>query len=318
MAARLVLGFILIFISACGSVEKRPEGKKGEVLGTIVKPDEQSGSGVHEVVPTYIPGQEEPLADQKPIPPSPKVGLILGPGAIKTFAHIGVIQEFSRKRIPIHSIAGLEFGALVAGFYAVKGQPFEPEWQLFKIKEDEIIDKQLLTSSIKSKNPEDLRSFFKGSLPKVNANETRIPFTCPIWDLNKNQTLMMTKGPLEDALMTCMSFAPLFRPYKDQWLAAPFELKVTADQLRAQGANLIVYVNVIGEGETIDLQGYEKWLWSLTRGQLRKQLRNVDYVLNVDTSGISFVDYGARKTLVQKGVSAAKSASDEMIKKFGL
>ncbi|MGE3756622.1 MAG: patatin-like phospholipase family protein, partial [Pseudobdellovibrionaceae bacterium] len=256
--------------------------------------------------------------EQKPIPPAPKVGLILGPGAIKAFAHIGVLQEFARKRVQIHSIAGLEFGALIAGFYAVKGQPFEPEWQLFKIKEDDLIGKQLLTSAIKSKNPEDLRGFFASTLPKIDIDETRVPFTCPIWDLNKNQTLMMTRGSLDESLMTCMSFAPLYQPFQDKWIGAAFDLKSTSDQLRSQGANLIIYVNVIGQNENLNLQDYEKWLWSLTQGQLQKQMKGVDYVVNVDTSGIGLADFGARKVLVQKGVQAAKNVADQMIQKFGL
>mgnify|MGYP002358440770 FL=1 len=43
----------------------------------------------------------------KPTPTPPKIGIILGPGAIKTFAHIGVLQELGKNKIPISMIAGL-------------------------------------------------------------------------------------------------------------------------------------------------------------------------------------------------------------------
>lgn len=48
----------------------------------------------------------------------PRVGLVLGGGGARGAAHIGVLKELERLRIPIHAIAGTSMGAIVGGLYA--------------------------------------------------------------------------------------------------------------------------------------------------------------------------------------------------------
>jgi len=49
--------------------------------------------------------------------PRPKVGLALGSGGARGFAHLGVIKVLREEGIPIDLIAGSSMGALVASFY---------------------------------------------------------------------------------------------------------------------------------------------------------------------------------------------------------
>lgn len=48
----------------------------------------------------------------------PRVGVVLGGGGARGFAHIGVLRELERLRIPIACMAGTSAGSLVGGFYA--------------------------------------------------------------------------------------------------------------------------------------------------------------------------------------------------------
>jgi len=48
----------------------------------------------------------------------PRVGLVLGGGGARGAAHIGVLRELERRRIPIDAIAGTSMGAIVGGLYA--------------------------------------------------------------------------------------------------------------------------------------------------------------------------------------------------------
>lgn len=49
----------------------------------------------------------------------PRIGLVLGGGGAKGFAHIGVIEELERRHIPIDVIAGTSMGAVVGSMYAI-------------------------------------------------------------------------------------------------------------------------------------------------------------------------------------------------------
>ncbi len=48
----------------------------------------------------------------------PRVGLVLGGGGARGAAHIGVLKELERMKIPIDAIAGTSMGAIVGGLYA--------------------------------------------------------------------------------------------------------------------------------------------------------------------------------------------------------
>jgi NTE family protein len=53
----------------------------------------------------------------------PRIGLVLGGGGARGVAHIGVLRELERMRIPIDCIAGTSMGALVGGVYASGVEP---------------------------------------------------------------------------------------------------------------------------------------------------------------------------------------------------
>ncbi|MFT5501030.1 MAG: NTE family protein [Woeseiaceae bacterium] len=59
--------------------------------------------------------------------PNPRIGLVLGGGGARGAAHIGVLQELERMRVPIHAIAGTSMGAIVGGLYASGMTPDELE-----------------------------------------------------------------------------------------------------------------------------------------------------------------------------------------------
>jgi len=58
---------------------------------------------------------DQPAAE--PIP-RPRIGLVLGGGGARGAAHIGVLKELERMRIPVDAIAGTSMGAIVGGLYA--------------------------------------------------------------------------------------------------------------------------------------------------------------------------------------------------------
>ena len=57
----------------------------------------------------------------------PRIGLVLGGGGARGAAHIGVLRELEKMRIPIHAIAGTSMGAIVGGLYASGMSPAELE-----------------------------------------------------------------------------------------------------------------------------------------------------------------------------------------------
>lgn len=57
----------------------------------------------------------------------PRIGLVLGGGGARGAAHIGVLQELERQRIPVDAVAGISMGAIIGGLYAAGHSPDELE-----------------------------------------------------------------------------------------------------------------------------------------------------------------------------------------------
>ncbi len=60
----------------------------------------------------------EPPIEKRAQPSRPKIGLALSGGGARGAAHIGVLRELERQRIPIDYIAGTSMGAVIGGLYA--------------------------------------------------------------------------------------------------------------------------------------------------------------------------------------------------------
>ena len=65
-----------------------------------------------------------------------KIVLILGPGLAKSYAHLGVLQELEKEKIPVQAFVGLGWGAIMAAFHlqGVSQGMFWAEWQMRKLQ----------------------------------------------------------------------------------------------------------------------------------------------------------------------------------------
>jgi NTE family protein len=69
-------------------------------------------------LPVAVGAQHEKSTGNTTSSVRPRVGLVLGGGGARGVAHIGVLRELERQRIPIDAIAGTSMGAIVGGLYA--------------------------------------------------------------------------------------------------------------------------------------------------------------------------------------------------------
>jgi NTE family protein len=259
--------------------------------------------------------QEAPLPppqyeDEQPAPPVtttevPRIGLVLGPGAIRSYAHVGVIEELSKLRAPIVAVTGIEMGALVGAIYSNKGQPFDVEWQMMKVKSDDL-DRGSLSN-------------FMGTVFAGNRVESgKVPFACPALNMQKQQVFMMNRGSYAQMLPYCLSFPPWFKPYQNN-VAGVLDLKSAVDYVRSKGATLVVYVNLlegpikVGKGDS-----QTQTLWNLIGHSLDRQKKAADWVIDVPLRDIELNDFKHRRDVLQRGRRAGQQAAAQISQRFGL
>ena len=275
--------------------------------------------------PPAAPTTEAPPPEMTPpkINAIPKIGLILGPGGALTYAHIGVLQELQKQKIPVAGVTGMEWGSAVAALYAQKGLVNEAEWQMTKLKPEVVQQKSLIGSSGKPADWSGLNDFFKAALGNGRVEEGRLPFACASLNITKNQIYVMNRGSYAQLLPYCLAYPPITRPWQGS-VAAVREVKILADHLRARGANYVVFVNVLpppnpNKFVAGDGSGADSIVWTEMASAYWKKMPGVDYALQVfpqyEKPILSFED---RRDILTKGASRSEAQVKKLAERLGL
>ncbi|RSK26921.1 patatin family protein [Bacillus sp. HMF5848] len=142
----------------------------------------------------------------------PKIGLALGSGGARGFAHLGVLRVLRDHQIPVDMIAGSSMGALVAAFYGA-GLDIERLYKLagaFKRKYylDFTVPKM---GFITGKRVKELIRVFTHN---KNIEELDIPIAIVATDLIKAERVVFTKGAISPAVRASISIPGIFIPEK--------------------------------------------------------------------------------------------------------
>jgi NTE family protein len=229
----------------------------------------------------------------------------------------------SRLKIPIFATVGIEWGAPVAALLSSKGQVYDVEWQMFKLKDNELMKKSLIGSSAKSNEVPALKEFFQAAFGRQRVEDFHHPFGCPAYNIAKNQVYMMSRGQVEQLMPYCLPYPPLFKPFNRN-VSAVRELKMAADYLRSQGANYIVFVNVLGrdagrkslvrESET---NSAESVTWSEIASFYAKPQAGIDAMIPVELDSYMVTDFEKRREIMQKGAEVSQKPIENWARKLG-
>jgi NTE family protein len=157
-----------------------------------------------------LPAAAQPAPAPAPAPTTatPRIGLVLGGGGARGFAHVGVLQVLEENRIPVHAVAGTSMGAVVGSLYASGKTPA----QLTTITQ-EIPWTTIFSDEI----PRDRRSFRR----KRDERDVLIDFRISFDD----KGLVLPKGVLrgQDLFLTLAEYLAPARGTQDfDDLAMPF------------------------------------------------------------------------------------------------
>ncbi|MCR2820831.1 patatin-like phospholipase family protein [Lederbergia panacisoli] len=178
---------------------------------------------------------------------APKIGLALGSGGARGFAHLGVLKALKDHSIPIHMIAGSSMGALVGCFYAF-GHDLDQIIKLstaFKRKYylDFTVPKMGFIAGNRVKNLIDL--FMHGK----NLEDLQIPVCVVATDLKTGEKIEFKKGHIASIVRASIAIPGIFIPEKlngrllvDGGVAD----RVPVSSVKKMGADLVISSDVAG------------------------------------------------------------------------
>lgn len=177
-----------------------------------------------------------------------RVGLALGSGGARGWAHLGVLQALREKNIQIECVAGTSMGAVVGAFVAAGREPVLRElaehidwrrlrqffWEISMSRSGLSDGKKLLEETRKL-------------IGVKNFYELALPFRAVATDLNTGAEVVLSTGNLLEAMRASLSIPGVFSPVwvgkrllVDGGLVNPVPVNVA----RAMGAQIVIAVDV--------------------------------------------------------------------------
>lgn len=248
----------------------------------------------------------------------PKIGIIFGPGGARSYAYIGVLRELDKAKIPIHSIAGLEWGALMAALYSVNGKAHEVEWKSSKVPED-FAKKGILSSGSEPRDFSVLDGYLKTMFEDMNVESGKIPFSCITDNLKNFKSMMIFKGSYRDTLGFCMGLPPLTSS-KNGWVSSAMQTRYLIDQMAQRGIDYIVVIDTLTayyplNGVKVDEATAA--LWSNITKSVGQTKIYVHQFVPIPISK-SILDFKSRKEFIQQGERSGKDIAAKIVQQFGL
>lgn len=266
-------------------------------------------------------------APESPAPPepattmrTPRVGLALGGGAARGFAHVGVIQVLEEAGIRPDLVTGTSAGSLVAALYASGRNGNQLQRIAETMDEATFTDWTLPLFSRGMLRGDALARYVHQQVGGRRIEELAMPLGILATDLQSGQGVLFERGDIATAVRASSAVPGLFQPvritgreYVDGGLVAPVPVR----QARQMGAELVIAVdisqqpeaNVPGDVFTILLQTFA----IMGRSINALELRGPDLiVVRPALSGFSGADFTARNRAIQAGRSAMLQALPQL------
>ncbi len=243
--------------------------------------------------------------------PPPKIGLALGGGAARGFAHVGVIQVLEENGIKPNLIAGTSAGSLVAAIYASGKTGTQLQRVAETMEEAAIADWTLPIFSRGMLRGDALARYVNAQVSGKLIEELPIPLGIVATDLNNGNDVLFQRGDTGTAVRASSSVPAVFQPvkingreYVDGGLVSP----VPVNAARRMGADFVIAVDISSPpegsltGGTLDilLQTFSIMGKSINRFELK----DADVVVRPALQGVGSSDFGARKRAIEAGRQA--------------
>jgi NTE family protein len=258
-----------------------------------------------------------PPVAPKPPPKPPLVGLALGGGAARGFAHIGVIQVLEEAGIRPDLVIGTSAGSLVAALYASGKSGAELAVLARSMDEGAITDWSFPGRGLIRGDA--LARYVREHTGGLRIEQMKLPLGIVATDLDNGQGIVFRIGDPGVAVRASSAVPAVFQPvrigtreYVDGGLVAPVPVRYA----RQMGAQLVIAVDIseapdgaaTGDAVRMLLQTFS----IMGRSINRFELAEADIVLRPKLAGVSGTDFSTRTRSIQAGRDAATAMLGEL------
>jgi NTE family protein len=251
-----------------------------------------------------------------PTPPPPRklvIGLALGGGAVKGFAHIGVIKMLEASGIHPDVVAGTSAGSVVGALYASGMDAFAMQQAAIALDQASLRDVRLFGGGLVQ--GQKLQDYIDAQVRQRPIERLRLPFAAVATDLASGQRTVFTHGDTGQAVRASCSVPGVFEPaliggrrYVDGGVVSP----VPVDAARQLGADFVIAVDISARSDgslPTDMLGIVGRSVVIMGQHLGAQeLARADVVVQPQVNTIGAADFEQRDRAIMEGERAALAA----------
>lgn len=257
------------------------------------------------------------LMETKPSEKPAKIAIVLGAGASKGFAHIGVLKVLEANKVPIDMIVGTSAGSFVGSLYAYGYNAFQLQEISFAIERGDIVDFGIPDKGFIKGDA--LEEFTNTKVKNAPIENLKMPFYAVATDIQSGEEIIFSSGNTGTAVRASSAIPGVFMPvqigkrlYADGGIVSP----VAVEAARRLGADIVIAVdisadidNTLPEG-TIDM--ILKSVSIMHSKIAATQIKKADVVIKPKVGYIGSSDFTKRHEAVLEGEKAATEALPEI------
>jgi NTE family protein len=249
-----------------------------------------------------------------------RVGLALGGGAIRGWAHFGVLRVFERSGIPLDFLAGTSSGAVVAALAAVPNGADEGAAKLARVS-PKVFRPRLARGSLMSSAG--MRAALREMFGERRFEDLAIPLAVTATDLQAESEAVLLRGPLVEALLASCAIPGIYPPQPvdgrllvDGGILNPVPSNLVVDL----GADVAIGVRLTKPAATVERVAYGRpgvidlvaTTFQLMQGKIASEAASRARILvePVFTDGVGFGlrKFGEGRRYIEVGEAAAEEA----------
>ncbi|MBL8307295.1 MAG: patatin-like phospholipase family protein [Rubrivivax sp.] len=258
-----------------------------------------------------------PVVVPPPLPKPPRIGLALGGGAARGFAHIGVIQVLEENGIRPDLVVGTSAGSLVAALYASGRSGPEMAQLAQTMDEGAITDWAFPTRGLI--RGEALARYVREQTGNRPIEQMKLPLGIVATDLDSGAPVLFQRGDTGVAVRASSAVPAVFQPvkigpreYVDGGLVSPVPVRFA----RQMGAEMVIAVDISSPPDgnaTTDVMKMLLQTFAIMGKSINHfELRDADVVLRPALTGVSSADFSARLRAIQAGREVAQRLLPEI------
>lgn len=260
-----------------------------------------------------------PVVDAGTPKQAPRIGLALGGGAARGFAHIGVIQVLEEEGIRPSLVTGTSAGSVVAAIYASGKNGEQLQKAAESMEQSAIADWTLPLFSRGMIKGEALARYINAQVDNRLIEDMRLPLGIVATDLNSGQSVLFQRGDTGMAVRASSAVPAVFQPvkitgreYVDGGLVSP----VPVQAARSMGADVVIAVDISSVPEGNKAGGVIEILLQtfaiMGKSINALELKEADVVVRPALVGVSSADFSVRKQSIEAGRRAMQALMPQL------